>query len=80
VNNGQEVPFWTFSPNGGIPKFNGMEGLNNSGDSRLAAVHVGGTTVAYADGRAESVSPAQLGGSAIKLKKYYDDNLDPKDL
>ena len=80
VNNGQKVPFWTFSPTGGTPNFNGMEGMNNSGDSRLAAVHVGGTTVAYADGRAESVSPAQLAGSAIKLKKYYDDNLGAKDL
>ena len=75
----QDTPFWTFSPDGGGPKFNHAD-TPSGNDTRIASVHVGSTTVAYADGRAEALTPAQLKTSSLKLTKYYDDNFDPKDL
>ena len=75
----QDTPFWTFSPNGGKSKFNHATDASEN-EARIASVHVGSTTVAYADGRAEALTPAQLNTSSLKLTKYYDDNFDAKDL
>ena len=74
-----ESAFWTFSPDGGKPKFNhaANEGSN---ETRIATVHVGSTTVAYADGRAEAQTPGSLSTSTLKLTKYYDDNFAEKSL
>ena len=78
-NNDQDAAFWTFNPNGGKPKFNHAqsEGAN---DTRIATVHRGNTTVAYADGRAESIAGASLKATSLKVSKIYDDNFKPKDL
>ena len=78
-NNDREAAFWTFNPNGGKSKFNHATGEGTS-DARIATVHVGSTTVAYADGRAEALTPGRLGSSTLKLTKYYDDNFAAKDL
>lgn len=78
-NSDQEAPFWTFNPNGGTPKFNHAASAG-SNDTRVAAVHVGSTTVAYADGRAEALTSGQLATSDLKVTKYYDDNFAAKDL
>jgi hypothetical protein len=75
----QDTPFWTFNPNGGNPNCNHAT-APAANEARIASVHVGSTTVAYADGRAEALTPAQLKTSSLKLTKYYDDNFDPKDL
>ena len=75
----QERGFWTFNPNGGKSKFNHATSEGED-EARIGAVHVGSTTIAYADGRAEALTPAQLGTSALKLTKYYNDNFDKKDL
>lgn len=79
VDGSEKSAFWTFNPNGGKPKFNGAAS-EGSADARIATVHVGSTTVAYADGRAEAQTPKQLGESVLKLTKYYDDNFAPQDL
>ncbi|MBQ7694767.1 MAG: type II secretion system protein [Lentisphaeria bacterium] len=78
-NNDQDAAFWTFNPNGGKPKFNHAqsEGAN---DTRIATVHRGNTTVAYADGRAESIAGASLKATSLKVTKIYDDNFKAKDL
>ena len=75
----QESAVWTFNPNGGAPKYNHATTAGTD-EARIATVHAGGTTVAYADGRAESLTAAQLGTSAIKVTKYDDDNFAQKDL
>ena len=79
VKSDQERGFWTFNPNGGAPKYNGAISAG-SDETRIGAVHVGSTTVAYADGRAEAQTPSQLGTSPLKLTKYFDDNFAEKDL
>ena len=78
-NNDQDAAFWTFNPNGGKPKFNNAqdEGAN---DTRITTIHRGNTTVAYADGRAESIAGASLKATSLKVSKIYDDNFKGKDL
>ena len=83
LNGDVESSFWTFVTssdfNSGKPKYNGAKsGASNK--SYLATVHVGNTTVAYADGRAEALTGAQLGTSALKVKNYFDENFDEKSL
>ena len=75
----QESPYWTFNPNGGKPNQNGAA-TATADDARIATVHSGSSVVAYADGRAEAMTPGQLSGSSLKLTKYYDANFDAKDL
>ena len=75
----QDDAFWTFNPDGGKPKFNNArsEGAN---DTRIATVHRGNTTVAYADGRAESIAGSSLKATSLKVSKIYDDNFKGKEL
>ena len=78
-NSDQDDAFWTFNPDGGKPKFNhaDSEGAN---DTRITTIHRGNTTVAYADGRAESIAGASLKATSLKVSKIYDDNFKAKDL
>ena len=75
----QEAPYWTFNPNGGKPNQNGAA-TATADDARIATVHSGSSVVAYADGRAEAMTPGQLSGSSLKLTKYYDANFDGKEI
>ena len=76
----QPAAYWTFLPDGGAPKFNGATTIAGAPDARATTIHRGNTTVAYADGRAESVAGASLKATSLKVTKIRDDNLDPKEL
>ena len=83
LNGDVESSFWTFVTsdgfNGGKPQYNGAQNAASE-ESYLGTVHVGSTTVGYADGRAEALTAAQLGTSALKVKTYFDENFDKKTL
>ena len=78
-NNDQDAAFWTFNPNGGKPKFNNAQAEGDK-DTRITTIHRGNTTVAYADGRAESIAGASLKATTLKVTKIYDDNFKAKEL
>ena len=76
----QPAAYWTFLPNADTPKFNNATTVSGAPEARVTTIHRGNTTVAYADGRAESVSGASLKDSALKVTKIRDDNLEKKEL
>ena len=77
----QDTPIWSFDPNGkDSPGFNHAPKDAYGNKCLITTIHRGNTTVAYADGRAESVPGANLASSALKVKKIYDDTFKEKDL
>ena len=77
----QPAAYWTFLPDGGKPKFNNAATVANVPDNvRVTTIHRGNTTVAYADGRAESVSGPSLKDSTLKVTQTFNDNLEQQAL
>ena len=74
-----ETPYWTFSPWQEKPQMNDDA---KAGNARIAVPHVGSSAVAYADGRAEALTAAQLLSSNVFKPEgsasfyYYDGNMD----
>ena len=81
-NNDQESPYWTFSPLMKQPKANGNTAIGSAEGSMIAIPHAGSTVIAYADGRAVSVTGSQLASSVLKVsgKDIYtfDENMREK--
>ena len=76
----QDTPIWSFDPNGkASPGFNHAPKDAYGNKCLITTIHRGNTTVAYADGRAESIPGANLASSALKVKKIYDDTFKEKD-
>ena len=76
-NNDQGEALWTFNPNGGEPNFNHAQSKpTGTKDTRITTIHRGNTTVAYADGRAESIAGASLKATSLDVTKIFNDNFD----
>ena len=84
----QEQGYWSFTPRDEDPNYNSavasngdsikVSGQNPGSRTLIGVVHAGVTTVAYADGRAESLSDKQLETSSLKVTKYYNDNFEKR--
>ena len=82
----QEQGYWSFTPEDIAPSFNSA--VASSEDSMkvndqtpgtrtlIGVVHAGSTTVAYADGRAESLTGKQLETSVLNVSKFYDESFE----
>ena len=81
-NNDQESPYWTFSPLMKQPKANGSTAIGSEKGSMIAIPHAGSTVIAYADGRAVSVTGSQLVSSVLKVSEKdiytFDENMEEK--